>query len=111
MWVCAQHVVGSGAVPLLLTAQPGGVQLAARILELASGHARSGAAATWAGLALLPHACQKPSQALAVSDAVLSGGLGGLSGTSEPHADSSTGEVDGSLYVYCQVCHLASCML
>ena len=106
MCCSVQHVAGSGAVPLLLTAQPGGVQLAARVLELAAGGcaAKTGATAAWAGLALLPHACQKPSQALAASDAVLAGGLGAQQlGASKAPADGGAADVDGSLFVYCQV--------
>ncbi len=98
---CSQAVVGQGAVPLLLSAAPGGVQLAAAALEL-PGSRDAGEA--WAGLALLPHACAMPSQALAACDAVLSAGFGSAAPTAEYNHEDVSGSADeGRLFVYCQV--------
>jgi hypothetical protein len=74
-------------LPLLLTAQPDGTQLAAAAVELATGwhwrlgdsgggareagDSRSALLRAWAGLRLLPHACARPSHALAACRHIL----------------------------------------
>lgn len=67
-----QYVAGQGAVPIVLTAQPGGVALAAYLRDLAAGKvgpasAVPSTAERWAALRCLPHACEKASQVLSLS--------------------------------------------
>lgn len=56
-----QISAGQDAVPLLMTAQPGGVRLAAFLRGLATKD-DSPPAEAWAALRCLPHACEKPDQ-------------------------------------------------
>jgi U3 small nucleolar RNA-associated protein 20 len=74
--------VGSG-LPLLLTAQPGGVELAAAVQQLANSWKAAAAAGStvdatsallycWAGLQLLPHACAKAEDTLSTYRNVMS---------------------------------------
>lgn len=58
----AQYEASQNAVPLLFTAQPGGIRLAAFLRELATKD-DSPPSEAWAALRCLPHACEKPDQA------------------------------------------------
>lgn len=68
---CAQRPASDAAVPLLLTARPGGVRLAAFLRQLAAGD-DSPAAERWAALRCLPHSCDKPEQATCSGSFLLS---------------------------------------
>jgi U3 small nucleolar RNA-associated protein 20 len=71
--------VGSNDLPLLLTAQPGGTDVAAAVQRLAAGcssslsgiGSRHQLLVSWAALQLLPHAAVEPRQALEVCSAVV----------------------------------------
>ncbi len=67
---CVQHSASQDAVPLLLTAQPDGVHLAAFLRELATKD-DSPPAELWAVLRCLPHACQKSDQARTYKHTIL----------------------------------------
>jgi U3 small nucleolar RNA-associated protein 20 len=64
-------------VPLLLTAQPGGVALAGHVRGLCRAWSKDGSSSRrelltcWAGLQLLPHACDGVLQAVEMCEAVL----------------------------------------
>ncbi|GFR52620.1 hypothetical protein Agub_g15136, partial [Astrephomene gubernaculifera] len=69
---------GTAGLPLLLTAQPGGVRLAAHVRSLATEWRADAAAGdprvcatAWAAVSLLPHACENPTQAIAACESVL----------------------------------------
>lgn len=59
-----QYEASQNAVPLLFTAQPDGIRLAAFLRELATKD-DSPPPEAWAALRCLPHACEKPDQARA----------------------------------------------
>jgi hypothetical protein len=78
---CLRPDVGAAAgvgLPLLLTAQPGGVKLAAYVKQLPGSCLAPEApdqrmlAAAWAGLQLLPHACESREQAAGLAEAAAS---------------------------------------
>ena len=57
----AQYEASQNAVPLLFTAQPDGIRLAAFLREVAT-KVDSPPPEAWAALRCLPHACEKPDQ-------------------------------------------------
>ncbi len=71
-----EAAAGSG-LPLLLTAQPGGVALAGHVRGLCNSWSNDGSSSKgelltcWAGLQLLPHACDRVLQAVEMCEAVL----------------------------------------
>jgi U3 small nucleolar RNA-associated protein 20 len=91
-------VIGS-SLPLLMTAQPGGLQLAAYVRQLAgswSNHSNSrfDLLSVWAGLQLLPYACDKAVDAVAACQAVVEAIGSAGSGSPVNTAAAAAGQVN-----------------
>jgi U3 small nucleolar RNA-associated protein 20 len=127
--------VGSG-LPLLLTAQPGGVELAAAVQQLASSWKAAAAAGStaavgstaagstvgarsallycWAGLQLLPHACAKAEDTLEMYTSVTAEcnvAIAALQQQSAPSSSSSSSSSSVSVKDLLQLRGMALTML